>query len=138
MKEFWLQKLEASGLSRDQQVRYKRIITWFHTDCRQQSPNVVPSRMAGNDFFRRMLRIRRPGPGLKADWKAALGWYFDLIEPKAKSQLRADSQARPSIGKRWEVEFVEAARIRHLALRTEKAYLQWLRRVAEFVGTDDQ
>ena len=133
MKEFWLQKLEASGLSQGRKATFKRIITWFHTDCRQQSPNVVPSRMAGNDFFRRMLRIRQPSPSLKADWKAALGWYFDLIEPKAD----ADSQARPSSGKRWEVEFVEAARIRHLALRTEKAYLQWLRRVAEFVGTDD-
>lgn len=133
MKEFWQQKLEASGLSRDQWRAYEKIIKWFHVDCRQQRPNVQPSRMAGNDFFRRMVRIRQPGAELKACWKEALGWYFDLIEPKAKS----DETVTSSATKGWEQEFVEAVRIRHLALRTENAYLRWLRRAATWMGTND-
>lgn len=129
MKEFWEQKLEASGLSRDVRGTYEMIIRWFHTDCRQQRPNVQPCRMAGNDFFRRMVRIRKPSPELKANWKAALGWYFDLIEPKPKSQ-------RPPL-KPWEEAFIGAIRVRHLALRTEQSYLRWLQKLAEFTKTDD-
>lgn len=131
MKEFWQQQLEASGLSRDQRGTFESIIKWFHTDCRQQRPNVQPSRMAGNDFFRRMVRLRQPGAELKAHWKEALGWYFDLIEPKTDETVTS-SATRP-----WEQEFVEAVRIRHLALRTEYAYLRWLRRAAVWIETED-
>jgi len=131
MKEFWEQSLTSSGLARPQMDSFRRIISWFLTDCRQSSPPTQPNRMAGNEFYRRMAHARKPSRELRAEWTAALGWYFDLMEPKA------DAQARPSKATNWVVEFTNAVRIRHFASRTEKAYLLWLRRLAKFLESDN-
>ena len=74
MKEFWEQSLASSGLVRPQIDSYRRIINWFLTDCKQASPPAQPNRMAGNEFFRRMVKARKPGRELREEWKAALGW----------------------------------------------------------------
>jgi integron integrase len=130
MGAFWQQKLSASGLSRDLLGSYQRIIAWFLSECSQQQSPVQPDRSAGNEFYRRMVRNRHPSPEVKAEWKAALGWYFDLMEPRF-----SDKESRYQ--KKWEIAFKEEIRIRHLSRRTELAYLRWLQRAAEWIGTDD-
>ena len=58
MREFWEQQLAASGFVRQQRASFDRIIRWFLTDCRHANPPIQPNRMAGNDFFRRMVPLR--------------------------------------------------------------------------------
>jgi hypothetical protein len=128
----WQNALLQGGFSHIQVQRYRALIRWYLGFCRRQHPALSPNRKSGNYFYATMVAEKRPPPWQKQQWKEALGWYLDLVDPKnppKPGELHSDQD--------WETLFIQTLRLKHLAYRTEQTYLGWLKRFERFCQGQD-
>lgn len=89
-----------------------------------------------------MEREKAPEPWALQGWKDALRWFFKAAresnEPPSP-QVESDETIEylANISNPWEKRLVQSVRRNHLMLRTEKAYLGWLRRFLQWLGEND-
>ena len=128
----WEEQLAQSAFSEEQRQRYRSTIRWFLWFCRKQRPPLTANRKSGNYFYSSMVAERHPATGEREDWKRALGWYLDLVDPKVAPP---PGEVHPDAD--WETLFIQTLRQRYLSYRTEQTYLGWLKRFERFCQGQD-
>jgi integron integrase len=108
---------EYSGASLEDRRAWWVTLKWYFGYCAKMELGEPTNRENGKIFWRDAVLASNPEDWQKVQWGAALKWFFE--------ELVARDRAGP--------ELRSALRRRHLAYRTEKAYMGWLRRFEAFL-----
>ena len=130
----WELKLRAQGLPTRREAWHRRTIRWFLEFGRKQRPPLSPNRRSGNYYYTRMVAERNPPEWQKQQWREAIGFYLDIVEPKHPQDTGERVANTEGTSTDWESAFVRTVRGRHLSYRTEVTYRDWLRRFDQFRG----
>jgi len=119
----WIE--EAIGLDKrlDLKRREAYLVTlrWYLGYCAKRQWSPVEDRNFGRQFWREVVAKRSPEDWKKDQWTDALKWFFDLVEK------------RDDAGRAMRLSL----RRRHVAYRTEIAYMNWLRRFQAYLRDGD-
>ena len=134
-KPAWERALDRQGWPAKRLAWHKFTIQWFLSFCRKQSPPLSPNRTSANYFYTRMVAERRPPEWQKRQWKEAIGFYLDRMDPKEGANRPEEGEGGSAgLAEGWEEGFIRVIRGRHLSYRTEQTYLGWLKRFEAFAG----
>ena len=112
-----VQLREHSGASLEERRAWWVTLKWYFGYCAKKELGEPTKRENGKIFWRDAVLASNPEAWQKAQWGDALKWFFE--------ELVARDRAGPALK--------SALRRRHLAYRTEKAYMGWLRRFEAFI-----
>lgn len=112
---------EYSGANLEEHRAWWVTLRWYFGYCSKKELGEPGKRENGRIFWRDAVLQSNSEEWQKAQWGAALKWFFE--------ELVAKDRAGPALR--------SAIRRRHLAYATEKAYMGWLRRFEAFLYPKD-
>ena len=153
----WPSALTDDGSLNDQQrAGFEITIRWFLGFCKRGHEGATIEQ--GHLFLAEAMASKQPNEWMHRQWRDALNWFFltakrlrapEVEGPRAEARgecgekgvsLRGPEQSTAQLERsepEWKLRFIKGVRIRHFAYNTEKTYLNWLERFAQFSKTND-
>jgi len=133
--------LASAGFG-EREEAHGETLAWFLRWCGDLGEE--PSRAVARRFYQEQVKTMLPGVAVRSQWAEALAWVSDHLEQQVGPvQAHVDGASLegeiPLDLRRfkdpWEQALVRTVRARQLMLRTEQAYLGWLRRYQRWLGS---